>query len=182
MPHYMRIPPFLVAITVAAFGVLISCALLKQVTLAKSTAPDGLRRLIVNERLHGADASITMTLAIANRNTSIYSDNQDRSPGLVEVYWSEESRHIGVLVCDAYSAEGHILFAYDSELKRAEPIANVIDAIRKSLVTRYGLSPATLDSFHQDAIAWACSQFSGARDRFKKQIGSALELPLTQQK
>src|SRR5258706_14411903 len=95
-----------------------ACGMLKEVILVSSTAPNGSQKLIVSERLHAPDASLDMKLIKGDRVKAIYTDNAGRAPALTEVYWSPDSRFIGVLVCDPISAQHQVIFAYDSVLER----------------------------------------------------------------
>jgi hypothetical protein len=145
--------------------------------LLTSVSPNRAKMVTINERIHGADASIEVDLIQNGRITEIYVDHADRVPGLAEVYWSPDGETVGVLVCDPATTEQHVIVGYDSVLHRIETEDTVTDPLRRSLIARYGIPPSTLSTFNNDPISWACSQFSGARARFTRHVGSARILP-----
>jgi hypothetical protein len=173
----MRSPPYHCVTFMIVLGGTIACGILKEVVLVSSTAPNTSQKLIVSERLHAPDASLDMKLIKGDRVVAIYRDNGDRAPALTEVYWSPNSRFIGVLVCDPFSAQHQVIVGYDSVLERTQPSIDVIEPLKKLLVARYGLSPGDLTEFSGDPISWACNPSSGAFARFTQKIGVSLVLP-----
>jgi hypothetical protein len=159
----------------SALGILPSCRGFRDEVLLISLSPNSSQKLMIIMHVHGADASLSMELIKGHRMISIYADRGDRVPGLTEVYWSLDSRVIGVLVCDP--ASQNVIVGYDS--KREQPVSpvSVTEPVRKLLTNRYGLTTEALADFKSDPIVWACSQRSGALERFRKQLDTSRHLP-----
>jgi len=166
-----------VLIVVWVLGYNLGCIWPRKLPLLTSVSPNEAERITINERVHGADASLEIEFLKNGSVTQIYADRADRVPGLAEVYWSPDTKTIGVLVCDPATTERHVIVGYDSMLGRNKPADTVTEPLRKSLTARYSISASTLSNFENDPISWACSQFSGARERFAREVGSARILP-----
>jgi hypothetical protein len=156
-------------------GSMSSCRVFRDEVLLISLSPNSSQKLWIIMHIHGADASLSMELVKGDRMISIYADRDDRVPGLTEVYWSSDSRVIGVLVCDP--ASQNVIMSYDSKREQPVPPASVTELIRKLLAKRYALTPETVADFKSDPIVWACSQQSDARERFRKQLDPSRHLP-----
>jgi len=159
---------YLFSITLLA--VTLGCGSLREILWVASKAPDGRNDVEITKRLHGADASIAIRLRRGGKAISVYSDNADRMPKFAEVYWSGDSSVLGVLVCDAASAEKPIIMNYDLLADRHMPPERVMPALRKVLTLRYDLNLGALAEFNRDPITWACSQFSDSAKRFSDQL------------
>jgi hypothetical protein len=106
---------------------------------------------------------------------TILSDPADRWPDLTEVYWDVDLKRVGVLVCDGFGS--NILFAYDLDQRKAISPEAVVGGIRQSLVSRYDLTGARLQSYKGDPVACACDNRSGNFERFRNIIADKLILP-----
>ncbi len=154
-----------------------ACWIAPPITLVTSAAPNGLDKIVVTLRPHGADGSLAIDLIRRGRNLTIYSDRGDRMPTVAEVVWLQESPLVGVLVCDPASADHFVVVGYNTTLERKEESARVMQPLRAQLVARYGLTQTIIAQYDDDPISWACSQFSGATDRFGIAIGQSRVLP-----
>src|SRR5687767_14765508 len=101
-------------LTVSMFLSLCSCILAKEVFF-HSHAPNGSARVTVWLIPHGPDYSIAITVSSKDDTKTVYRDNQDRLPGIGEVYWLQNSRKFGVLICDSGSP---FLFGYNLQTSR----------------------------------------------------------------
>jgi len=143
---------------------------------AISISPDGRFRLTVWTRSNIADSSVRIALSeMESLEMTILSDPADRWPDLTEVYWDVYSKRVGVLVCDGLGS--NILFAYDLDQRKAISPEVVVGGIRQSLVSRYHLTGARLQSYKGDPVACACDSRSGNFERFRNIIADRLILP-----
>lgn len=128
-------------------GTMLACGVGKEKVLISSRAPDGAHSLVITERMHGPDGSIRLTLFSGKLAKTIYADHADRVPGVIEVYWSQNSTLVGALVCDPATVEGRVVIGYDLAKGGAVPAAVVREPLRKLLLARYGPSRRLLSDF-----------------------------------
>jgi hypothetical protein len=113
---------------------------------------------------------LTLAQGREDRGRIIYTRPGDSDPGVVEVYWSPDSRYFAVLLGDQITSP--MLLAYDT-LTRTKIDEGVFRAkIGGVIMHRYALSEEQLRACHGDPLSWACSPFWGAPEQFQEMIGA----------
>jgi hypothetical protein len=131
------------------------CGLVRDL-LVQSLSPDRKTTIAIWARHHGPDASVSISLRPrAGPERTVYTETRDRVPGVVEVYWSPDSKIVGVFVCDPVA--NNLTFAYDVASNQPLPVNKVVDAVRANVRRRYSLAEADLTKHGNDPLNWACN-------------------------
>jgi hypothetical protein len=107
-------------------------------------------RILRNQRGWGADYRFRVELESGGERRVIYSHARDSMLGLTEVYWSDDSNLVGLLVCNRIS--GPIFVNYNISRRELLPPEAFRPVLRAQILKHYADASRARDIFE-----WACS-------------------------
>jgi hypothetical protein len=116
-----------------------------------SASPNRRYRLIVQEKWFVHEGRVYVTLERDSTSINLYDRPGDWMLGLVQVYWSPDSKFLGLLACNQMGT--NLLVAYDLLNRRPMSDKVFLPEIRERLIRKYRLDPK-----NADPIEWACSE------------------------
>ncbi len=156
----MKIHKILAHIVVCYTFLACACRYITGIKLLDAPSPLGSNSIGIWKLPHGPDVSVRITAVSLSGERTIYRDNHDRLPTLVEVAWTDRENRAGILVCDGYTEK--IIIGYDFKQSRVLSKDEVIESIRAGLIRRYGLTAEVRDKYRGDIITWACQSDAAA--------------------
>lgn len=117
---------------------------LKREKLVQSRSPDGEASVIIWVYSTPPDYSVAVELDRGGRRVVYDRDWQDRLPGIVEVRWTSDSRHVTILVCD--SGSPNLLQTYDAVMGTRLSSEPFRQGLEENLMRRY---KPRLSSWHR---------------------------------
>lgn len=150
-----------------------ACRYITGIKLLDAPSPLGNNSIGIWKLPHGPDVSVRITAVSLSGERTIYRDNHDRLPTLVEVAWTDKENRAGILVCDGYAEK--IIIGYDFQHSRVLSKEGVLESLRAGLIRRYGLTAEARAKYNGDIITWAC-QSDAARKMFYHVVSNSKRL------
>ena len=128
-----------------------SCGWWAYYSVFSTPSPDGhnVIRVMRNHRGDDADYMLRIEVSTPQATDVIYDDNREAALGLIDAYWSADSKQVEVLSCNLLS--GKLLIGYNVDRHETLSAEVLAPMLAEQIRQEYGLATGA-DVFH-----WACS-------------------------